>query len=188
MNNKTAYISPDGLQYTLFEMKSFVETTLPTTLKNNTIHVYPREKPLTGRFQIQNRRYLGNKYKLTGFLKDIVKEKCGFFRAFCDIFAGTGVVGNCFNDHKVKIISNDNLYSNFVILKSFLGITQYSLKRLEYKINLLNDLRARESNYFSKNFGGSYFTLENAIRMGAIRNKIEEIADNENEKHISKIH
>ena len=39
---------------------------------------------------------------------------------FIDLFSGTGVVANTFNSNKVKIITNDLLYSNYVIAKSFL--------------------------------------------------------------------
>lgn len=66
------------------------------------------------RFQMQNRRYLGNKYKLLGFIEDILADKCAGLESLCDIFAGTGVVGARFNHRHVKIISNDFLASNHV--------------------------------------------------------------------------
>ena len=72
-------------------------------------------------FQLQNRRYLGNKYKLLGFIEDIISEKCEDVKSFCDIFSGTGVVGERFNNGELKIISNDLLNVNYVCLKAFLG-------------------------------------------------------------------
>jgi adenine-specific DNA-methyltransferase len=119
-----------------------------------------------------------------GFIEDIVYSKCKKFDSFCDIFAGTGVVGNHFNNKHVKIISNDNLYSNFVVLKSFLGTRQFNLRKVQQKIQLLNNIKVKKDNYFSKNFGNRYFSLENARKIGAIREKIEKISDNKNEKYI----
>ena len=39
-------------------------------------------------------------------------------------------------------------------------------------------------NYFSEHFGNTFFTLKNARKIGAIREKIAEIAKNENEKTV----
>lgn len=140
---------------------------------------------ITRRFQLQNRRFLGNKYKLLDFVEDIVTEKCLGFNIFCDIFAGTGVVGEKFNKKNIKIITNDILSSNYIILKAFLGTTRDNLQKIiEQKIDFLNDLKAVDDNYFSRHFGGTYFTLENARKIGAIREKIDEIVESEDEKCI----
>jgi len=134
------------------------------------------------KFQIQNRRFLGNKHKLLDLIKDIVKENCGIIDSFCDIFAGTGVVGNCFNDEKIKVISNDLLYSNYVSLRTFLGTKFLIQSELDNKIEYLNNLETNKDNYFSINFGNRYFTIENARKIGFIRETIEEISENAEEK------
>ena len=66
-------------------------------------------KPLVdiGTVEIQSRRYLGNKFRVLPLISKIIKKECGTFPSFCDIFAGTGVVGNYFNTSNVKIIAND---------------------------------------------------------------------------------
>ena len=150
-------------------------------LINNTYN-WPKKTLATKKFQIQNRRFLGNKFKLLVFIEDIVKEKCGDIESFCDIFAGTGVVGNNFNREDIKIISNDLLYSNFVSLKTFIGTTSINVVQLQEKIEYLNSLGIKENNYFSINFGNRYFTIENAIKIGLIREKIEEISESIDEK------
>lgn len=135
-------------------------------------------------FKLQNRRFLGNKYKLLNFIAEIVEEKCGVFNSFCDIFAGTGVVGNMFNQKNIKIISNDILTSNYVALKAFLSTSNIDFNSVEKKIDLLNSLETWDENYFSIQFGNTYFTLENARKIGAIREKIEAIANDDNEKTV----
>ena len=75
-------------------------------------------------FNIQNGRYLGNKFKLLNSIKELVTKKCGNYSSFIDLFSGTSVVANSFNSNKVKIITNDLLYSNYVIAKSFFETTK----------------------------------------------------------------
>ena len=134
-------------------------------------------------FNIQNRRYLGNKFKLLNSIKELIKKKCGNYSSFIDLFSGTGVVANSFNSDKVKIITNDLLYSNYVIAKSFFETTKSPVGILK-KIESLNSINTDKANYFSKNFGNKYFTRDNAIKIGATREKIEKISTNANEKFI----
>lgn len=133
-------------------------------------------------FQLKNRRFLGNKYKLLGFIKSIIDEHIGAFNSFCDPFAGTGVVGEYFNTNTNQIISNDLLTSNFVALKAFLGTTNVQWNNLIEKIKYLNLFTPSEDNYVSLNFGGTYFSIENARKIGWIREEIEKISENEEEK------
>jgi adenine-specific DNA-methyltransferase len=134
-------------------------------------------------FNIQNRRYLGNKFKLLNSIKELIKKKCGNYSSFIDLFSGTGVVASSFNSDKVKIITNDLLYSNYVIAKSFFEIKKSPVVLLK-KIESLNSIKTDKANYFSKHFGSKYFTRDNAIKIGAIREKIEKISINANEKFI----
>lgn len=45
---------------------------------------------------INNRRYLGNKYKLLPFITKVVSEECGDIQSIADIFTGTGAVSKIF--------------------------------------------------------------------------------------------
>ncbi len=139
---------------------------------------------LPGRFQLQNRRYLGNKYKLLNFIEDIVRQECSGYESFCDIFAGTGVVGSRFNQKSVKIISNDILASNYFPLRAFLGANKINIEGIKKKINILNSIETDEDNYFSSHFGNTYFTMENARKIGAIREKIDSIVTSDDEKSV----
>ena len=46
---------------------------------------------------INNRRYLGNKYKLLPFIKGVVERECDDITSLADIFAGTGAVSSAFS-------------------------------------------------------------------------------------------
>jgi adenine-specific DNA-methyltransferase len=89
-------------------------------------------------------------------------------------------VGSYFNN-QYKIISNDLLYSNYTALNTFLKTE--NLEGLSEKIDYLNNLKPQE-NYYSKNFGDTYFTMENAMKIGTIRDFIDDIAESENQKNI----
>jgi len=124
---------------------------------------------------IQSRRYLGNKFKLVNFIREIVEKRCKEYESFCDIFAGTGVVGNEFNETDVKIIGNELLYSNYVSLCAWLSAEKFDRAKILEYVHILNNIHPTEENYVSKYFGGTYFTIENARKIGAIRERIEEL-------------
>lgn len=54
------------------------------------------------KLSINNRRYLGSKNKLVSFIKNIVEDNCDNYESFLDLFGGTGVVANAFNNGKTR--------------------------------------------------------------------------------------
>ena len=72
---------------------------------------------------INNRRYLGNKYKLLTFITGVVNEECDNIDTVADIFAGTGAVSSAFAD-KV-LITNDLMYSNYICNYAWFGTESY---------------------------------------------------------------
>lgn len=146
------------------------------------LYMFPKESGEL--LQIHNRRFLGNKTKLLGFIGDIVADKCRGYHTLCDIFAGTGVVGYYFSRPDVKIISNDILSSSFVSLQCWLNTKEYNKKRISEFIDYLNNLNPKKENYVSQNFGGTYFTKENALKIEAIREEIENLKITQQEKYI----
>jgi len=164
---------PPGLQLPLFnsstiEIPHFViDRYLDSPMKNSA--------GANNTFHIQSRRYLGNKFKLLSLIRKIVEERCKPYRNFCDIFAGTGVTGEHFNEKDIKIISNELLYSNYISLYAWLSPESFDGGKIKEYINMLNSLSCDGENYFSINYGGTYFTYENARKIGAIREKIEQM-------------
>jgi adenine-specific DNA-methyltransferase len=134
-------------------------------------------------FYIQNRRYLGNKFKLVQSIGKLISNKKINFKSFLDLFSGTGVVANHFNHKNNKIITNDILKSNKIILSAFLE-TKKKPKNLTKKIKYLNSLKDNQENYVSEHYGNKYFSFKNACKIGLIRDKIDEISDNHQEKKI----
>lgn len=125
-------------------------------------------------YNISNRRYLGNKTKLLRFIDSVIKKENIDFYSFCDLFAGTGVVGNHFNTENVGVISNDFLKSNYTCLEAFLGTEKVDKQKVYEHIDYLNNLKLSE-NYFSNNFGGKFFNLQDAKKIGTIRQEIDDM-------------
>jgi len=124
-------------------------------------------------YKISQRRYLGNKNSILPFIDEIIKTEIGEFDSLCDIFSGTGVVGEYFNASNKKIISNDLLYNNYVSLNAFLSPEAFDESKLLKIIEEFNSAVVKEDNYFSKNFGDRYFSLDIAKKIGYIREKIK---------------
>ncbi len=128
---------------------------------------------------------MGNKNKLLPFIKKIIYENCGdVIDSFCDLFAGTGSVSQAFNNKHTKIISNDQLISNYFPLCTFLLNNDSDITNVQEKIKYLNSLKPKANNYFSLRYGGTFYTLDNAKKIGLIRNAIDKISDSHSEKQI----
>lgn len=124
-------------------------------------------------FSINNRRYLGSKYKLLDFIDKTVADNCVEINSVADIFAGTGVVADMFFNQGKSIIVNDLLYSNILSYTAFFKKDKINKKKIKKLIEEFNSVEVKEDNYFSYNFGNTFFTLENARKIGYIREKIE---------------
>ena len=132
-------------------------------------------QPWENGFELHNRRYIGNKYKLTDWIFSILNKECTG-NSFADIFAGTGVVGAAASRYFDKIILNDFLYSNYIVYKAFFEKGAWNKKKIFALINDYNHLKANslKENYFSRHFGGKYFSNNAAKIIGYVRQNIEE--------------
>lgn len=127
-------------------------------------------------FCINQRRYLGAKTKLLGFIDDILKTENIEFESFADIFAGTGSVANYFHS-KSKIIVNDILDSNHHAYQAFFGNETLRKDKLEEHLKKYNsiDVKDYDENYFSRHFSNTYFDDINAKKIGIIRDDIDKL-------------
>lgn len=145
-------------------LKEYIKKNKP---KRKTLDVIKEYKT----FSINNRRYLGNKYKLIPFIQRVVSTECQCVSTVADIFAGTGSVASAFLDK--KIITNDNLYSNYICHLAWFSPEKYSKEKIVSIIQEYNAMVVEEDNYMSINFGDTYFCKEDCRKIGFIREDIE---------------
>lgn len=143
--------------------------------------------------------YIGSKLSLLEFLEEsinkVVDKNCD---TFCDLFAGTGIVGSYFKKKGYRIIANDIQYYSYVLNRHYIGnhkeLTFSKLlkevpklkkikteNRKDFVCNYLSNLNGKKG-FIYKNYclGGTkdkkeqrqYFSNENAMRCDAIRQKI----------------
>lgn len=129
----------------------------------------PKEYKTT---KINNRRYLGNKYKLLPFITRVVENECKNINTVADIFAGTGAVASAFIDK--KIITNDIMYSNYICHVAWFSSEHYSEEKVIKIITQYNNMKIIEDNYMSDNFSNTYFSLDDCRKIGFIRQDIED--------------
>ena len=121
--------------------------------------------------KINNRRYLGNKYRLLPFISDVIAKECGNFDTFADIFAGTGAVSSAYTD---KILyTNDILYSNYLCHLTWFSDEGFDIGKIENYIEFYNSELPYEDNYMTDNFSDTYFSRKNCSKIGFIRENIE---------------
>ncbi|MDO5037723.1 MAG: Dam family site-specific DNA-(adenine-N6)-methyltransferase [Tissierellia bacterium] len=120
---------------------------------------------------INNRRYLGNKYSLSNFIRETVDRNCKGINIVVDIFSGTGAVSNVFKDK--MLITNDLLYSNYISNYAWFGYEKYSSKRIIELIYDYNQIETKENNYMRENFADTFFSADDCSKIGYIREDIE---------------
>lgn len=137
-------------------------------------------------FSINNRRFLGNKFKLLPFISEVVKRHCGDIASFADIFSGTGSVASAFTDK--QLITNDILYSSFICNYAWFSGQNYDKSKVIRLITQYNEISVSEDNYMTINFSDTYFSRADCAKIGFIREDIErlyaECKINEREKAI----
>lgn len=121
--------------------------------------------------KINNRRYLGNKYRLLPFIQRVVDDECEDVNIIVDIFAGTGVVASAFQEK--QLVTNDILYSNYISNYAWFSAEPYHKDLLENMIDAYNDRQEKKENYMTQNFANTYFSLEDCAKIGFIREDIE---------------
>jgi len=132
--------------------------------------------------------YIGSKLRLCPhFILETIKKVCGDNlndKIFCDIFAGTGIVGRTFKPLVKKVIANDVEYYAYILNKNYICNDD----NLRGKKMLIDELNAyiqipyllKTDGFIYQNYclGGSgtrqYFSDENGKKIDTIRCKIEE--------------
>ena len=124
--------------------------------------------------------YIGSKLKLSNFIKNSIYSVVGndlSKKTFCDLFAGTGIVGRNFKKEVKQVISNDFEYYSFVLNRNYIG--NHTVFEYQHLIDELNDLGGVEGFIFqeySENGKAQrqYFSENNGKKIDAIRQKIQD--------------
>jgi len=145
--------------------------------------------------------YIGSKLSLLQFLDEsitkVVNNNC---ETFCDLFAGTGIVGAYFKKKGFTIIANDIQYYSYVLNRHYIGNSkELNFTHLTKEISGLKNITPKDRKNFvchylsglkgKKGFifnnyclGGTkngrlvrqYFSDNNGFKSDAIRQKIED--------------
>lgn len=123
--------------------------------------------------------YIGSKNKLFPFIHSTISQVVDKELSqitFCDLFAGTGIVGRNFKSQVHKVIANDVEYYSYVLNKNYIDNTAF----FEYKtlLQTLQNLPLKKGFIFEEyaqggRAGRSYFTSENGQKIDAIRSQVE---------------
>lgn len=131
--------------------------------------------------------YLGSKKKLAPWIKEVIEEVRGKdkIESFVDPFAGTGRVSEIMASMTNKIIVND--FQPFCTKYLHrLTLDEKIVREVKYAMNFFLDsipsslLKEAKNSNFVKWYGGTYFTMENAIRIARIREYIQKLKNLKN--------
>jgi len=124
--------------------------------------------------------YIGSKNKLSGFIKSSIKEVVGEDLSkcvFCDLFAGTGIIGRTFKQDVRKVIANDIEYYSYILNKNYVG-NHKLLPEKEERLACLRETEPYEgfiyTNYCKEGNGErQYFSDTNGKKIDGIRLQIQ---------------
>ncbi len=125
--------------------------------------------------------YIGSKLKLSQFIKDTVYAVVGkdlSDKVFCDLFAGTGIVGRTFKPEVKQVISNDLEYYSYVLNRHYIANSK-PLPKANELIDELNNLPLKSGFIYNHyclggNSGRQYFSDENGKKIDTVRITIEQ--------------
>jgi adenine-specific DNA-methyltransferase len=125
--------------------------------------------------------YIGSKNKLSNFIFDTVSnvvDKDLSTQVFCDLFAGTGIVGRTFKTHTKNVIANDVEYYSYVLNRNYIG--NHTILVSNSLLNDLNTIKGEKGFIFQQyseggKAGRNYFTSENGQKIDAVRSEIEKL-------------
>ncbi len=124
--------------------------------------------------------YIGSKNKLSSWIIDSVQKTIPQSlenMVFCDLFAGTGIVGRKFKPFVKQVIANDVEYYSYILLQNYIGNNQ-NLGNSVKRIDFLNQLPPKKG-FIAKEYGENgesnrmFFSQANAEKIDAIRLQIE---------------
>jgi len=126
--------------------------------------------------------YIGSKYKLLPFLSETIEAVAGTDMSrmvFCDLFAGTGIVGRHFKTRVGRLIANDWEYYGYVLNRNYIGNNRI-IDGADAYIDVLNSSEPVDDGFIYENYcagsgsGRQYFSDRNGRKIDAVRRRIEQ--------------
>ena len=123
--------------------------------------------------------YIGSKQKLFPFISETITNVVGddlSQKTFCDLFAGTGIVGRNFKTQVKNVITNDVEFYSYVLNRNYIGNHKpVSSEELIKNLNLIKGLKGFVFQEYSQGgkAGRNYFNSENGQIIDAVRIQIE---------------
>jgi len=128
--------------------------------------------------------YIGSKHKLSSFISDTVSGVVGkdlSKKVFCDLFAGTGIVGRNFKTNVKQVIANDIEYYSYILNQNYIGNSKpFPSEELIGEINNVKGVKGFVFHEYSQDgkAGRNYFTSENGQKIDAVRIQIKKWKEN----------
>ncbi len=125
--------------------------------------------------------YIGSKRSLIDFIKTSIDEVVGNNKkkyTFCDLFAGTGIVGFTIGKEFNSVITNDMEYYSFVINKAlYVPFTSFLKDQIDYLNDLADTEKKYGNGYMVENYSEPrlFFTKDNARRIDVIRTELNDM-------------
>ena len=110
--------------------------------------------------------YIGSKLKLSSWIEEEVKKVVGddlSQKIFCDIFAGTGIVGRTFKKNVKKVIANDLEDYSYVLNRNYIGNHEAIINKEDF-IEELNNLPLINTGFIYINFVYYWSRLHHQIQ------------------------
>ena len=131
---------------------------------------------------VKRLNYIGSKFKLLEWITETIQTCTGWktFENRCigDIFAGTGIVSYHFRSLGAAVVSNDSeLYSSIITRAMNSSVHTDTCRRILEELNRLPSTVGYVTRHYSPYEGNErmFFTVDNAMRIDAIRQEIEHI-------------
>lgn len=127
--------------------------------------------------------YIGSKHRLSDFIRSAIHDVAGkdlSRMVFCDLFAGTGIVGRKMKADVKQVISNDLEYYSFVLNKNYIE-NNVPMNGQPY-LDALNALEGKNGIVFEEysengSAGRLYFSESNGRKIDAARQQIGQWKD-----------
>ena len=125
----------------------------------------------------RNLNYLGSKHTLSNKILSCIQEQIPDLssKSFCDLFAGSGIIGEKMQEHTSKIVSNDLELYSYIINSALLK--QCYTQKIQQIIDYCNNIIEPVSGLITKHYAidRKHFTMSNAQKCDGIRLCLEEL-------------